>query len=312
MKNQVLTFTPNPALDISGFAQCIELNEKTYVQNEIRAPGGNAINAARILDRLGIPVLASGFLGGSIGDEVASLLVGEHIRQHFVRISESTRINVTVSNRSDNKQTRFSFPGPRITKAESHEMLRFIRSRGSAKILVIGGSLPQQFTIRNVNQLIAEAQKRNLDVVVDCPGSVLKHVAVPKQLLFIKPNLEEFQVLTQSRVKSVSEVKKKARILLKMASYICVSSVEGGALLVSKSGCYFGKIPSVKIRSTVGAGDSMVGAIVAQFYNGNAKMDEVLRWGLAAAAATLSETGTKLGQASKIKKLYSKTVVVPV
>lgn len=311
MKNRVLTITPNPSLDISGFVDRIIPNEKTYVHDEIHAPGGNAINVARILCRLEVPVVASGFLGGSAGNEVASLLKKENVRQHFIKTKESTRTNITVSRRGHHQQTRLSFSGPSIQPKEKYQLSKFVRSQHPAGIFVIGGSLPPNFTVRDLTGLIEIAQKQNAGVVVDCPGSVLQHLKRYK-LLLIKPNLEEFQSMTQSRVRTISAVKKKALRLLKRVSYVCISSVEGGALLVTHSGCFFGKIPHVKIRSTVGAGDSMVGAMVGQLFLGNSSASDILRWGLAAAAATLSEQGTTLGSAEEIKELYKKTIVIKV
>ena len=72
---------------------------------------------------------------------------------------------------------------------------------------------------------------------------------------------------------------------------------------------YFGRIAKVKIRSSVGAGDSMVGAMVGQIYKGHAPGDEILRWGLAAAAATLERRGTAFGPAKSIYRLYKMTKV---
>ncbi|MNL55048.1 hypothetical protein D3C87_1784270 [compost metagenome] len=53
----------------------------------------------------------------------------------------------------------------------------------------------------------------------------------------------------------------------------------------------------------------MVGAIVSQLHNGNTDPQDLLRWGLAASAATLATKGTTLGAASEIKRLYKKTRV---
>src|SRR5690242_15734995 len=70
----IYTITPNPALDLGGVVDRLVPNEKSYVQDETRFPGGNAINAARIIKKLGQPVIASGFLGGGTGDEIEKLL----------------------------------------------------------------------------------------------------------------------------------------------------------------------------------------------------------------------------------------------
>ncbi|KHD87376.1 MAG: hypothetical protein OM95_14865 [Bdellovibrio sp. ArHS] len=228
MKEAILTITPNPALDISGFVRKINVNEKTYVHGEKRSPGGSAINVARILHRLQVPVLASGFLGGSIGEEVQKLLELEGVQQQFIKTEASTRINVTIANKSDHRQTRFSFAGPEIKNTEIRELMKIVSKHRGAKTLVVGGSLPPHFQVQDLNRLIQRAQQQKMDVVVDCPGLILKEIRA-SGLLLIKPNLDEFRIMTGSRVTTVSQVLKKAGGLLQTASYICVSSVEEGA-----------------------------------------------------------------------------------
>ncbi|MDG0818168.1 1-phosphofructokinase family hexose kinase [Bdellovibrio svalbardensis] len=303
MKKTVCTITPNPALDLSGTVRNIKPNEKCYVFDEQRAPGGNSINSARILNRLNIPVIASGFLGGSTGDEIHSLLDREKLRNHFIHISDSTRINVTVSNQHDHKQTRLSFPGPTIRRDEKQQLFELVSKNVNISLLVMGGSLPKGFTPKDLLHIMRLAQSRGIEVIIDSPGEILAQVVSGKPLL-IKPNLEEFQTLTKSRVTTISSVIKKAKEKLPMVSLVCVSSVEGGAVLITPESSFFGKIPRIKIRSTVGAGDSMVGAMVAQLYQGNTSAEELLKWGLAAAAATLSHPGTSLGRASEMQHFY--------
>ncbi|MNT01586.1 Tagatose-6-phosphate kinase [compost metagenome] len=220
------------------------------------------------MQRLGIPVIASGFLGGSTGREIYQLLKAEKLKQHFIQIGESSRINITVSSNLDHHQTRLSFLGPKIKSSEKTELFDYIEKHNNISLIVLGGSLPPGFTSADVIRLIKLATKKNIDTVVDCPGSILSQVLKAKPLL-IKPNLEEFQVMLGSNIKTIKSVVREAKSLLSMVRFICVSSVEGGAVLVTHQGCYFGKVPDLKVRSTVGAGDSMVGAMVAQLYNSN-------------------------------------------
>lgn len=304
MRGVVCTITPNPALDLSGTVKKLKANEKAYVFDEHRAPGGNAINCARILHRLRVPTVASGFVGGSTGDEIKFLLEHEGLVQHFIKIAASTRINITVSNQNDHQQTRLSFPGPKVERFDKRQLLEFVKTRKDMSWLVLGGSLPSGFNPADLIHLMKAAKSSGAESIVDCPGDILAQVLEHGRPLLIKPNLEEFQVLTKSRIKSISSVIKKSERLLSLVQMVCVSSVEGGAVLVSQQGAFFGKIPRMKIRSTVGAGDSMVGAMVTQLYQSNRSAGELLQWGLAAAAATLSESGTALGQQSEIKRLY--------
>ena len=91
------TLTPNPVLDISGNVEKIIPNEKVYVKNEMKSAGGNGVNVARTIRKLGIPVIATGFLGGGVGKEVEDLIESDRVRSKFVWTRETTRINVSVS-----------------------------------------------------------------------------------------------------------------------------------------------------------------------------------------------------------------------
>ena len=51
--NKILTVTPNPALDLGGVVKEIIPDEKNYVEEETRHPGGNAINSAPYDSRVG-------------------------------------------------------------------------------------------------------------------------------------------------------------------------------------------------------------------------------------------------------------------
>lgn len=311
MKRFILSITPNPALDLSGSAHEIVPNEKTYVFDERRDPGGNALNAARIIKRLGFPVIASGFLGGSTGDEVENLILEEGLQTHFIKIKKSTRVNVTVSNQKDHRQTRLSFPGPPVSSQEKQQLFKLLQNERKVSLLIVGGSLPQGFLSKDLFHLMKIAAQKDIPVIVDCPGEILGKVITANPLL-VKPNLEEFHLLTGKRVKSIRMVSRVASTYLSRVPYVCVSSVEGGTLLVTRKGCFFGRIPSVRIQSSVGAGDSMVGAMASEIFKGSDSPEEILRWGLAGAAATLSNKGTHLGSAALIKALFKKTQVYSV
>ena len=312
MKKYIYSITPNPALDISGTVENLVPNEKSYVHNVCREPGGNGINAARIISRLGCPVVVSGFLGGATGDEILSLLIEEKLSCDFLRIRNGSRFNITISNNHDHLQTRLTFPGPLVEKKERDLLEKKVSKLiKEISLLIIGGSVTSNTNTRYIERIMSLANNYGVPCVIDCPAPTLAKLINFKPV-FIKPNLTEFQLLTHSSVKSIKAVKKAAEKLLIKVPRICISSVEGGALLVTKENTYFGRIPKVKIRSTVGAGDSMVGAICAQLYKKNVSNEDLLRWGLAASASTLSQVGTKLGNAKDIAELYRLTFVTKI
>jgi 1-phosphofructokinase family hexose kinase len=304
----IYTFTPNPALDISGQVEKIVADEKTYVSDEIRSPGGNGINAGRIAHRLGAEVVVSGLLGGMSGAEIAGMLDKEEVRHDFIQIAGSTRFNITVSSRKTHKQTRLSFAGPEIKGSELKKFLNYMEELSEEHIAVIGGSLPGGVKALHMAKVLRTLRKRGVLCVVDMPGPILTDL-ISSRPFFIKPNLTEFQQLVHKKIENLDRILPKVRELNSLIPLICVSSVEGGAIVVTKKRAWYGRIPKVKIMSTVGAGDSMVGAITAslwknklQFMNEGSREEfinehggEVLRMGLAAACATLAQPGMTLG-----------------
>ncbi|MEQ1877586.1 MAG: hexose kinase [Bdellovibrionia bacterium] len=318
----IFSVTPNPALDLGGTVDKILKNEKNYVFGETRFPGGNGINAARIAHRLGSSVTVSGFLGGSVGEEIKELLEKERLKHRFVTISGHSRINLTVSNETNHEQTRLSFPGPKIKKSELRSLRILLRQQPTSTLAIIGGSLPSGLRGNDIRILVEELRSRRINTIVDMPGNVLKTVHYAKPLL-IKPNLHEFQVMTGKKIERVGAVASAAKRFTENVPLICVSSVENGAILVCRKTAWFGRIPKVKIRSSVGAGDSMVGAMAEMLVRrglhrkGHEELHSILdlycsnllRWALAAACATLTERGTQLGRKNSIRKYYSSVTI---
>lgn len=316
----IYSLTPNPALDISGTVDEIVPDEKNYVYDERASPGGNGINAARMITTLNAPVIASGFLGGGNGQELARLLKEEGVRHSFIPIQGNTRMGITVNLRKTHHQTRLSFQGPKILRSERQSFFQFISKIKSPSILVLGGSLPPGFSTHDVRKALQIAAKRKIPCVVDIPGKLLREVVSHTQISFIKPNLVEFQDLVGANVTSIKAVREASKKLSEKIPLICVSSVEGGALFITHNGTWHGRGPKVKAKSSVGAGDSMVGGMTAQLWKkglvtkhglnltqaASDDLEDIFRWGLACAIATITSPGTVLGKRSQIQTYYPK------
>lgn len=303
----IYTMTFNPALDVSGVVESLVPNEKNYVHDEFHTPGGNGINAGIIASRLGAEVKLGGFTGGPNGFAIKQLLDQQQVKHFFISIHGNTRMNVTVSNVATHSQTRLSFPGPDISIDEWRNLVVVCEGFKAQKDLVIlGGSLPQGVSTSMVSSLIRFFKKKGVFCMVDMPAAVLKPLLKAKPD-FIKPNLTEFQQLTNSTGSSIEEVLHEIKVLQKMVPLICVSSVEGGAILANKKEAWFAGPPKLTVHSTVGAGDSMVGAMATLLaQNPETSLPELLKIGLAASCATLSEPGMILGSKKLIRSFIPK------
>jgi len=87
------------------------------------------------------------------------------------------------------------------------------------------------------------------------------------------------------------------------AKRVVVSLGPQGALGVDASGCVQVVPPPVKSQSTVGAGDSMVGAMTLKLAEGASLLDMV-RFGVAAGSAATLNHGTRLCSLENTQKIY--------
>jgi len=84
---------------------------------------------------------------------------------------------------------------------------------------------------------------------------------------------------------------------------------DDGALLVGPDNTYHAAAPAIIVRSSVGAGDSMVAALVAGFAHG-INPQEALRLAVACAAGTVSQPGTELFSEQDVSDYLDKIVVL--
>jgi 6-phosphofructokinase 2 len=84
----------------------------------------------------------------------------------------------------------------------------------------------------------------------------------------------------------------------------------GGALWVTASERERLASPAVRIKSSVGAGDSMVGGIVLSLAGGR-PLREAVRFGVAAGAAAVMNPGTALCRREDVERLYLQVMTAP-
>jgi 6-phosphofructokinase 2 len=83
---------------------------------------------------------------------------------------------------------------------------------------------------------------------------------------------------------------------------------EGGALAVTRDGAWRAHAPSVQIVSTVGAGDSFLGAMILRLCSA-ADVAEALRYAVAAGTAALLAPGTELARPAETDRLLARVRV---
>ena len=92
----IYTLTFSPAVDYVLELENIEVGKINRSNKEIMLPGGKGINVSIVLSNLGRKSIATGFLGGFIGDFIENELNKMNIDSKFIRVEGNTRMNDCV------------------------------------------------------------------------------------------------------------------------------------------------------------------------------------------------------------------------
>ena len=300
-----ITITVSPSLDKSTHFQGLVPEQKIRCEAPQYDAGGGGINVSKAIARLGGESLAVFTSGGPIGMMLEAQLQNEKaITLHPIHTTNWTRENFIASDHNTNAQYRFGFAGAELSKAEQEWILQSIKEV-EYRYLVLSGSLNEGLAANFYCHLAETAKASGAKVVVDTSGEALQKV-LQSGVYLVKPNVGELAKLIGVKKLEMEEVEAAAKKLIenKSAEIIVVSLGSHGAILVTKDQTEFLSAPHVVKKSTVGAGDSMVGAMVWALSQ-NKSLREVIEWGVACGSAATMNEGTQLFKVEDAKRLFA-------
>jgi 6-phosphofructokinase 2 len=307
---RIVTCTVNPAIDVFACVDRIEPVRKLRCSGERRDPGGGGINVARAVHRLGGEVAAIFAAGGPAGELLRALVEAEGIQSIHVPIRGPTREDFTIWERQTGKEFRFVFPGPELSGEECAAIDRAVSSlRPHPEFVVFSGSLPPNVPPTYYGVLVRQANVTGARVVADTSGEALAD-ALTAGVYLIKPNLREFRELTRLPLDTEHEMIAAARTLIDAGrtAMVALSLAERGALLIVRDGAWLGRAPRTVPVSTVGAGDSFLGALIQSLAAGR-ELPLALRYGIAAGTAALLSPGTELCRKADVENLLPQIAI---
>lgn len=278
----IYTVTLNPSIDYIVHAETIEMGAVNRMSADLKLPGGKGINVSRILKRLEVPAIATGFLGGFTGRFIDDWLEAEGVPTDFTPIEADTRINIKLK---AEVETEINGLGPSVSSLEIARLKQSLQSLNANDIVVLAGSvlpcLPQNF----YQELIELIKAQDAEFVIDTTGENLLN-ALPHQPLLIKPNKEELGELYHTEITELSDVIHYGKKLLRDGPrFVLISMAGDGALLFTKQGVYQSNVLKRPLKNSVGAGDSMIAGFVGRWTQTNDPI-EAFKWGVACGSAT--------------------------
>lgn len=300
---QIITLTLNPSLDKSTHFKGLVAEQKIRCEKPRYDAGGGGINVSKAIVKLGGNSLCIHTSGGSAGKMLEELIQKEGIENKVIPTQNWTRENFIAFENTTKAQYRFGFPGNELLEIEKETVIEIIK-KIKVDYLVLSGSLNEGLPADFYQKISETAKASGIKVIVDTSGEPLRKV-LEKGVYLIKPNIGELAKLIGVERLALPEVEKAAKTLIEKGSaeVVVVSLGAEGAILVSKDKTEFVNAPKAEKKSTVGAGDSMVGGMVWALSQ-NKSLKEVIQWGVCCGTAATMNEGTQLFKKEDAEKLF--------
>lgn len=301
----ILTLTLNPALDMATEVHEIIPGHKLRCSEPLLDPGGGGLNVSRAIKALGGDSLALVAIGGLTGDRLAGLIRAEGVTFLSILGPGETRQSLTVKEETTGKQFRFMLPGPVWGEAERARVFTLLRATARpGGISVISGSQPPGVPFDFPAQLAGSMPESR--VVLDTSGATLTEAVrhpIP-DLEVLRMDGEEGDSLAGRPLPSREDTAEFAQSLVRdgVAKTVIIARGADGNVLATGDLRLHAKSAKVRVKSTVGAGDSFVAAFVLALARGQSYA-EALAMGSAAASAAVTTDATQLCRPEDVMRL---------
>ena len=284
------------------------MEDANRVQGESLYAGGKGIDVSRAIRRLGGDSMALGFIGGHNGRVMVEMLKEEGVNTYFTPIAQETRRDIVIC-AAKGRQTMLNARGPLVTAEEwrmflAHLALLELRDA----YVVVAGSLPRGVPADAYEQIVRLVQGRGARAVLDSDGPCFK-AGLRARPFAIKPNVNELHRLTGRLLRTEREIMHAASGLNRGGvDIVMVSRGRQGLLVVSREGACRAVPPPVRVKSTVGAGDSMVAGFVFRHAGGKG-LEDCVRFATAAGTAATLAPGNQLCRLADVQRLAPRVKV---
>lgn len=296
----IVTVTLNPALDKTIYVENFRIGEVNRVIDIREDAGGKGINVSNLIISLGGDTIATGAVAGPIGDFIENQLNKLGTKHDFIHTEGNTRTNTKMVDIKNKTHTDINEPGvPLTTEVLEKVEEKIFEHTTEDGILVFSGSVPKNVEKDIYGRLIKKAKEKGIKAILDADGELLRK-GIEAGPYLIKPNINELEMLYGKTFENMKETIKYAKDILKYGIEIIVLSMGGdGCAFITNDKTYFAKALPVEVKSTVGAGDSMVAAL-AYAIQQKTPLEEAIKLAVAAATASISNEGTQMGSKEQI------------
>lgn len=298
----IYTVTLNPAIDKTVVIKNFNPGAVNRVKSVREDPGGKGINVSKCLKNLGVESTAAMILAGDTGRRLKTMVENLQIPVLAVWAEGENRTNLKIIDPERMENTDINEPGPAVNGKLLEELKLAIGSLIRPEdIVILSGSLPAGVDRSLYGAWTAYFRGLGACVYLDADGEPM-HKGLAAVPYMIKPNDGELAALLGKNL-TVKEMLQEGKRLHDTGIAEIVISLGGdGALFVNADGVFRAEGLKVEVKSTVGAGDSMVAAMAF----GQARKlerEKMLRLAIAMGAASVMQSGTQSPEADLVWEL---------
>jgi 1-phosphofructokinase/tagatose 6-phosphate kinase len=290
----IVTVTLNAAIDRTLTVPNFQRGQRHRASAGVTLAGGKGINVARALKVLGVPVVATGLVGGTTGTRIVEELTRESILNDFVHIEGESRTSTAVVDPTGGTYTEINEWGPAVRAEELDILLEKLRylTQG-AELVIFAGSLPRDVDADFYAEATRELTRRHIQVALDTEGQPLA-LGVEAEPFLVTPNQGEAEALVGQEFHDDEDFRVALDSVAEMGARNVLITTEQGCLALLREDReatrYRAVAPRVDPVSTVGSGDVLLAAFLAARHAGRSNA-EALRAAVAAGAASTLEVG---------------------
>ncbi|MGL4183572.1 MAG: 1-phosphofructokinase [Metamycoplasmataceae bacterium] len=282
----IYTITFSPSIDYIVENNKTDFNDNglTRIEEYYFTPGGKGINASIILNDLKVDNKAIIFTGGKTKNFFFDLLNNYQINFSSIPLNEGEDTRINFKYFSDKNKFEVNGPSFFINKNQYENMIDILKDISENDYIFIMGKCDEENLIKLVEFISSKKAKIILDIDSNIILDLLKF-----NPLIIKPNIDEAQSILNKKISTDSEIYSAAISLKEMGSEnVIISNGAKGNYLLDKDNNFiktnFPKIENIK--STVGAGDTLISSFFAYKFLKNLSSLEAIKKATAMSIST--------------------------
>ena len=302
----IYTVTLNPAVDKTVYVDNFAIDTVNRCREVRTDAGGKGINVSKTIKAsFNGKSCTMAILGGAAGSSIKHALDSADIENLIFENEGETRTNTKIVDLVKKTYTDVNEPGAPVNKELlANALAQTVQALQPNDIVVLSGSLPRGAATDTYADWIRACKDTGARTVLDADGDAMR-AGIEAAPFLAKPNEVELGRIVGRKLSTDEEIIKAARTLLdKGVEQVMVSMGGEGAIFVSTDATFRIHSPKAKVVSTVGAGDSVVAALVFAL-DQQKTTEEAIRLAMATGPATVMQPGSKPANPADIERFLN-------